>query len=224
MASVLLPAVPKQPMQFEASPPSQIWKGDQDALRFLTRQNGQVTSLWKELYEGDGMTWEVMMKFREKPKSNTALMHTYGKKFNDNTYSSSHRRRAVGIFVGPSGQHHIFGCAGSNVHTGDKGPDLWDDKWHHIVLVLSKSTQQITYYVDGTKIASASYNPGSNNPGVDGEIFIGGGTLERYYGSEISRFAIWDRALSEAEVTDAKTCKAGTNGLKVLYTLETDYK
>ena len=109
---------------FEASPPSQIWKGDQDALRFLTRQNGQVTSLWKELYEGDGMTWEVMMKFREKPKSNTALMHTYGKKFNDNTYSSSHRRRAVGIFVGPSGQHHIFGCAGSNVHTGDKGPDL----------------------------------------------------------------------------------------------------
>ena len=37
-------------------------------------------------------------------------------------------------------------------------------------------------------------------------------------------FAIWDRALSEAEVTDAKTCKAGTNGLKVLYTLETDYK
>ena len=117
-------AVPKQPMQFEASPPSQIWKGDQDALRFLTRQNGQVTSLWKELYEGDGMTWEVMMKFREKPKSNTALMHTYGKKFNDNTYSSSHRRRAVGIFVGPSGQHHIFGCAGSNVHTGDQGPDL----------------------------------------------------------------------------------------------------
>ena len=108
----------------KASPPSQIWKGDQDALRFLTRQNGQVTSLWKELYEGDGMTWEVMMKFREKPKSNTALMHTYGKKFNDNTYSSSHRRRAVGIFVGPSGQHHIFGCAGSNVHTGDKGPDL----------------------------------------------------------------------------------------------------
>ena len=94
---------------------------------------------------------------------------------------------------------------------------------HHIVLVLKRSGQA-SYYIDGVKMNSFTYTPGSENIGMDGSITIGGGHLGRNFQNEVSRFAIWSRAWSDADVAAAATCSVNTQGLEVLYTLDGGYE
>ncbi|CAE7210315.1 carA2 [Symbiodinium sp. CCMP2456] len=202
--------------------PSQNYKsGNGNYLAFSTRQHGQVTNLWNELTTGD-MTWEVVMKFHETPPDQTNIMGSY--EFNDNTYSTSNRRRSVGLFVRPDGNHFIGGILQGPMGTSLSGPNLFDHKWHHVVLVLSKSTQQAYYFIDGVKINSCSYPVGNHNPSMDGTITIGGGHLSRNFANQVSRFAIWSRAWSQEDATLAKTCRVRANDLRVLYTLDGGYE
>lgn len=202
--------------------PSKNFRSDNsNYLAFSTRQHGQVTNLWNELIAGD-MTWEVVMKFHETPPWQTNIMGTY--EFNDNTYSTSNRRRSVGLFVKPDGNHFIGAALQGESGSSVSGPNLFDHKWHHIVFVLSKSTQQAYYFIDGTKINSCSYPVGTQNPGMDGTLTVGGGHLSRNFLNQVSRFAIWSRAWSQEDATKAKTCSVDTTGLRVLYTLDGGYE
>ncbi|CAE7450874.1 carA2 [Symbiodinium pilosum] len=186
-------------------------------LAFSTRQHGQVTNLWQGLIAGD-MTWEVMMKFHETPPYQTNIMGSY--EFNDNSYSTSNRRRSVGLFIKPDGRHFIGSALQGERGSAASGPNLFDHKWHHVVLVLSKSTQKAYYFIDGVRINSADYLVGNQNPSIDGTITIGGGHLGRNFDNQVSRFAIWSRAWSQEDATKALTCGVDTTGLKVLYTLD----
>jgi len=191
-------------------------------LVFSTRQNGQTTALWNKLKGGD-MTWEVMMKFIQKPQVQTNIMGGY--EFNDNRYSSANRRRSAGLFVRHDGLHFIGTVWGGTHPTGGPaGMNLFDQKWHHVVFVLAKSQQKVLYYIDGHLINSCAYS-GTEDPAFDGTITIGGGHLRREFENAVSRFAIWSRAWTQDDVNKALTCGLKTSdGLEVLYTLDGGYE
>ena len=134
--------------------------------------------------------WQVMMKFHETPPYQTNIMGSY--EFNDNSYSTSNRRRSVGLFIKPDGRHFIGSALQGERGSAASGPNLFDHKWHHVVLVLSKSTQKAYYFIDGVRINSADYLVGNQNPSIDGTITIGGGHLGRNFDNQAPRWIIMD--------------------------------
>ena len=218
-----IPPAPSAPIVGEKKV-SRVWDSKQnnglDYLRFPLRgSDGKFTKLWEQLLAND-MTWEVMMRFIETPPEQTAIMATY--EFNNDRYTTSNRRRSIGLYVRPDGNHFIsstgFGTTGANA------PNLFGGNFHHIVFVLSRSTSKARYYIDGTLIAEMDYTPGLENIGFDGSLVIGGGHLNRLMEVEISRFAVWSRAWTATDVAAAPQCTTNDDGLQALYTLDGGYE
>jgi Ca2+-binding RTX toxin-like protein len=76
------------------------------------------------------------------------------------------------------------------------GPDLRDDRWHHVVGVADRATSQVSLYVDGALMSSAGV---SGDASVSDDLAIGGWGTQRYTGA-IDQVAVWKRALIGEEV------------------------
>jgi lysophospholipase L1-like esterase len=100
------------------------------------------------------------------------------------------------------------------IDTNGNGPfvigstSLNNDAWHHIVAVRDESADMNRLYVDGAKVDSASHN---YTAGFDASTTMGIGYMaynlspQYYYDGLLDEIAIYDRALSDAEILQHHT-------------------
>mmetsp|Transcript_109341 Transcript_109341/g.193659 ORF Transcript_109341/g.193659 Transcript_109341/m.193659 type:complete len:582 (-) Transcript_109341:72-1817(-) len=179
--------------------------------------DGVVSEAWTELYEGP-MTWDIWYAMTEPVEENemtlgNAIMATYGD--NHNTYyyangSTAGRRRNIGVYIQPSnGTVSIATFVGPQTTNGHiaQGPVINDTDWHHIAAVWDRDTGKAWLYVDGKRFHTyAIYQPGDENPGLEGQLVIGGGHLGRTTAHMVSQFRMWSLALSDHHVKAIFEC------------------
>ncbi|WP_312323528.1 LamG-like jellyroll fold domain-containing protein [Soonwooa sp.] len=82
--------------------------------------------------------------------------------------------------------------------------NLRDDQWHHVAVTLKNST--IKLYVDGVLVQSATMNLNTT-----GTSFLIGGSerngIDEHFEGDIDEVRIWNRALSENELKNSKSCE-----------------
>ena len=83
---------------------------------------------------------------------------------------------------------------------------MTDEKWHYVV--ITRDQKKLRGYIDGKKVVEGdSEKPGENDEDVS--IGAGGGGVRYWLIGAVDEPAIFDRALSEAEINDLMN-----NGLK----------
>jgi hypothetical protein len=105
-------------------------------------------------------------------------------------------------WVGPISSGHInFGLRDSDgVYRGMEGTStVTNDEWHHIVAVRDENTNENRIYVDGVKENWVTYDYQGDFKG-DGELDIGHLDLGYRYEGIVDEVAIYDRALTDAEI------------------------
>jgi len=82
-------------------------------------------------------------------------------------------------------------------NSSGKGPNVCDGVWHHLVVTATDTS--LTTYVDGTGYAPTvgTWVPLNNN----GALIIGGRSVSELQGGTIDEVAIWNRTLTQADVT-----------------------
>jgi len=190
-----------------------IYGMDRGWLTFPTRdEHGDPVSEWTDLVSGP-MTWELWYARRPNVVGNTnegnAIMSTYADNHNTNAFSAHNRRRNIGVYIQPdTGRLSLGAFVGesSKVDPDPKdplagahtmlGPAITDQNWHHIAVVWSRAEGRAWLYVDGKKhTESVRYEPGEDNPGLDGKLVIGGGHLGRTTTCKVSQFRLWKLGL-----------------------------
>ncbi|CAK0902597.1 unnamed protein product [Prorocentrum cordatum] len=169
-------------------------------LTYPTRDgSGQVTSQWASLYTDD-MTWDVWVRVpSQSVEFQTSVMWTYGANHNTNAYSSSSRRRNIGVLISNSGTLAVLSFTGLHYYE-EYGTNIMDDQWHHVAVVWKRSTTTGVLYIDGVASATSTYNPGNDNPGMDGQLTLGGGHYGRRIYCSLANFRMWGKALAASEV------------------------
>jgi len=215
-----------------------IYDNGKSYLTYPTRDGtGQVTPEWTNVYSGD-MSFDVWFRLSPTQDSfqssfhRTPLMATYGANHNTNTYSSSNRRRNVGTFLNGNHGNEQDGTIMLSAFTGPGATDqaftvssvrVDDDAWHHVAMVFSRSTSTASMYVDGVLDGSIAYTPDTENPGLDGQLLIGGGTMNdpnRMVNAKLANFRIWQKGLTASEVAYYKdNADASASGTAALYPL-----
>jgi len=202
----------------------QIYGMDSGWLTFFTRDSSN-TELpeWKDLVSGP-MTWEIWYARRPQFGANTdkgnTIMSTYADDHNTNTYSTHNRRRNIGVYIQPNTGHLSMATfvgdsaketpepddmfAGANVVIG---PAIRDNDWHHIAVVWNLTEGKGWLYLDGEKHWQAvEYQPGDENPGLDGKLVIGGGHLGRTSTCQVSQFRLWKVPLAQEHISRIMEC------------------
>lgn len=212
-----------------------IYGMDQGWLTFLTRdKSGDPIGEWTDLIAGP-MTWELWYARRPQSKhGNTkqgnAIMSTYADNHNTNAFSSHNRRRNVGLYIQPdTGKLSLSSFVGAAENMTDMkgrklgkdvdpkdplggahimlGPTITDFDWHHIAVVWARTEGRGWLYVDGVKHSEAvRYEPGEDNPGMDGKLVVAGGHLGRTSTSQISQFRLWKTALKPEQLQSIMQC------------------
>ena len=104
-----------------------------------------------------------------------------------------------------SQDNFLYGCVGTgsgHVCNGTRDTPLPLNEWHFLNFIYSESTQQADLYLDGQivhTVSSASVTGGTNY-----DLFIGRphlDTTDQFFDGIIDDVKIYDRALSQAEVT-----------------------
>jgi len=101
------------------------------------------------------------------------------------------------------------GDLGGVVYNGDyvikvfvPGGHIWDGSWHLVVMVNNHTTGKVYIYSDdadledSNSITFETYTPRYNN-----YLLIGAASLSRYYDGKIDQIAIWNRALTEDQIS-----------------------
>jgi hypothetical protein len=101
------------------------------------------------------------------------------------------------------GQNKCYFSIHDGAHLGSCQPTgMWDDRWHHLVMVVDRSAQQLYGYVDGWLDAYDSdiSNVGDGS-GLSDHLFLGSDEAINHdlYGF-IGRVSIYNRALSALEI------------------------
>lgn len=207
-------------------------------LTFLTRDEiGGLLDEWKDLVTGS-MTWELW--YSRRPQLNdtnthqgNTIMTTYADNHNTNAFSTHNRRRNVGIYIQPdTGQLSITSFVGdksmlpSAEPHATAGPVIADDNWHHIAAIWNKTEGKAWLALDGEIYpVPVLYEPGSDDPGLDGKLVIGGGHLGRTTTCEVSQFRVWKVALQASHLRSIMACgepDLPTAELKGFYRLSGD--
>jgi len=209
-------------------------------LMFRTRdESAEVLSDWQELYSANAMTWELWYSFLDNQtdtntKAANAILSTYGSNHNSDRYTYSSRRRNIGIYIQPKDGRLTMGSfvgkKAVNVSRFE-GPAINDGKWHHIAVVWDRIVGMGMLYLNGKYLGYVNYNIGAgltmDNPGMDGQIVIGGGHLSRTTSCELSEVRMWDIALSAKDLENIMQCnppKLKPANLRARYALQKDHR
>lgn len=180
---------------------------------------------WSDLVSGP-MTWEIWYARRGQVNANyggqngNAIMATYADQHNTNQYSTHNRRRNIGVYIQPDTGHLSLSVFVGDSVQGDVavddpfggahvmlGPSIPDNDWHHIAAVWNKTEGKGWLYLDGVKHPNwVRYEPGDENPGLDGKLVIGGGHLGRITTFQASQFRLWKIALEKHHLTKINQC------------------
>jgi hypothetical protein len=91
----------------------------------------------------------------------------------------------------------IFGSTEQNLTCRLEG--VWDDQWHHVLMVYDHTQHKMTAYLDG-QFAESNSHQFSQSTYNDKAIFIGGvPAANRYFSGSIDDVYIFNRALSSEE-------------------------
>jgi len=82
------------------------------------------------------------------------------------------------------------------------GAAIWDNAWHHVVMVVDQATDKIIAYLDGAWYAEVT-NSCVTNTNNSGDIVLGanGAYGTSWYRGNIDQVAIWGKALTTTEIT-----------------------
>jgi len=202
----------------------QIYGMDQGWLTFLTRDgDGDVIQEWADLHTGQ-MTREIWYSRRTPSGANTnagnAIMATYADNHNTDAFTTHNRRRNIGVYIQPDdGKLSLAVFVGDSVQSTPEatdpfagahvtlGPQITDMNWHHIAVVWDRIAGEGWLYLDGAKYEKpVRYEPGDENPGLDGKLVIGGGHLGRTTTAQVSQFRLWKMALTEEHISAIMSC------------------
>ena len=114
------------------------------------------------------------------------------------------------FWVAPTGLNAQVYCAGTNAVTSETTSELLDGKWHHVAVVLPRSSSpnisDVQLYVDGQLVSPASVEPMPLHTGhnTDGALplMLGRAVVPasaRFRGDMDAVF-VFDRLLSDTEV------------------------
>jgi len=107
--------------------------------------------------------------------------------------------RNYGTFVVPNNGGIHFSLQGGNTKINSK-ETVTDENWHYVVMTRDKKGM-LRGYIDGKQVVEGdSQKPGVNNEDVS--IGAGGGGVRYWLIGAVDEAAIFDRALSEAEINE----------------------
>ena len=79
-------------------------------------------------------------------------------------------------------------------------PNLWDGRWHHLVMTYDHRERTLAVYVDGRPGGSRRADIAQPTPN-DAPVTIGGGTRhDRFFRGDVDDLRVYERALSASEV------------------------
>ena len=125
-----------------------------------------------------------------------------------------------GIFVQQAGTKMYFGVGGAYLTTGS-GTRPSEDAWHHFCGVFDPSIggQRGVVYIDGAAVAFTGTMPTASGAKAGENIYIGAYAIgtSHFWAGKLDEVAIWDSALSAAQVTniykgEENGGSGGTNG------------
>lgn len=223
----------------------QIYGMETGWLAFSTRDGeGDPIEEWTDLVSGP-MTWELWYSKRPQADDNTnqgnAIMSTYADNHNTNAFSTSNRRRNIGVYIQPdTGRISLGAFVGDDSKTDPDpadplagantmlGPAITDEKWHHIAVVWNRTEGRGWLYLDGKRHNEAvKYEPGNDNPGLDGKLVVGGGHLGRTSTCKVSQLRLWKVALHARDIESIVQCgepDLPITELKGFYRLSGDFE
>lgn len=221
----------------------QIYGMDSGWLSMNTRDAGTAIQEWTDLSSGP-MTWELWYARRPQiagtnTNSGNAIMSTYADNHNTDTYSTHNRRRNIGLYIQPdTGELSLSAFIGDSVQEEPAdddpiggahvllGPTINDTDWHHIAVVWNRTEGRGWLHLDGDRHHEAvRYEPGDENPGMDGKLVIGGGHLGRSTTCQISQVRLWKTALMVHDLREIMKCgepDLPVTELKAFYRLSGD--
>jgi len=202
----------------------QIYGMDFGWLTMLTRDDqGDVLQEWTDLTAGP-MTWELWYARRPQAEANTndgnAIMATYADNHNSDAYTTHNRRRNIGVYIQPdTGKLSLSAFVGDSVQADPAdddplggahvmlGPAISDNNWHHIAVVWNRTEGKGWLSLDGVRHhEGVKYEPGDENPGLDGKLVIGGGHLGKTTTCQVSQFRLWKVGLHENQLQRIMQC------------------
>ena len=123
--------------------------------------------------------------------------------------------RNYGTFVIPNNGGIHFSLQGGNTKI-NSAEQVTDEKWHYVVITRDK--KKLRGYIDGKKVVEGdSQKPGENDEDVS--IGAGGGGVRYWLIGAVDEPAIFDRALSEAEINELMD-----NGMQAVLAVNTSNK
>lgn len=109
-----------------------------------------------------------------------------------------------------------------------EGPTITDNDWHHIAVVWNRTEGKGWLYLDGQLHHDyVRYEPGDENPGLDGKLVIGGGHLGRTTTCQVSQFRMWQIGLHASQLQRIMQCgepELPITELKAFYRLSGDFE
>ncbi len=159
-------------------------------------------SIWFDSTQSEKVTTEALFEGLGLSKAFRVMVYRAG---NDNAEwvvkggTCDGNYKGFGLYFNASGSPWFFGCSAGDFsilnYSQPKGV------WYEYVIDLntSLSTQNITIYVNGTKVLEKDMQ-NNINTGISG-IILGSYGTSNYLNGSIDEFAVWNRSISESEVT-----------------------
>lgn len=89
-----------------------------------------------------------------------------------------------------------------------------DGAWHHAVIIVNRTTNQVIGYVDGTNTLTASRYFAGNFNGSLATMYLGAqhyptGTIDGYWNGYLDEVAFWDKILTTDEIASLYNNNSG---------------
>lgn len=111
-----------------------------------------------------------------------------------------------------------FRIASSNggmdiVPSSDKTSALYNGSWHHVIFVISRSTNTANIYLDNTVIGTVNISSVTGSIANSRNLYIGGGVQDSglptvFFPGSLDEVRVYNRALSATEVTQIYNAKS----------------